>query len=242
MGHAPGAYEEKTLAPSLRRAGRQLPCAPEDPGLGCLSCPWCRKAVPLWQPTQGLEMSSSSITLPTPTSPPLCWCCGVCGSRAGRSDPWAHLVNVVDDFLHAILHCAQVLVFPELWEGHREISRLASTSSLQWMRGNTQAPSLPTTPCLPPRCPRPAPAPRIGDLCLMELISGREEESEHRGAQLCSSPSPVVDPLVGCVGSRGIFQHYSRLVGLLALLSDVTLLGVSDIFQHKEKPKPAIEA
>lgn len=94
-------------------------------------------------------------------------------------DPWAHLVNVVHDFLHAFLHCAQVLVFPELQEGQREISRLASTSSLQWMTAKMQGPAH-ATPHLPPRCPQPGPAPRIGDLCVMELISGREEESEHK--------------------------------------------------------------
>lgn len=182
-----GLRKEISLPFPYERAGRQPSHAPEDPGLSCLSCPlcssrWPRELVTLRQPTCGLEIGSSSNVLPMPISPlphscPCCHC-GACVG-AGRADPWAHLVNVVHDFLHAVLHCAQVLVFPELWEGHREISRLASTSSLQWVTVKMQAPAR-RPPLLPPHCPQPGPAPRIGVLCVTELISGREEESERK--------------------------------------------------------------
>jgi len=73
----------------------------------------------------------------------------------------------------------------------------------------------------------------------MELISGREEESEHKEGLSSAVCQALRLTLLWDVLDPGASSNVIQ-VGLLALLSDVTLVGVSDIFLHtRKKPKPA---
>lgn len=74
---------------------------------------------------------------------------GVTGARASTAGvrkvswhPGSHLVNMVHNFLHAVLHPVQVLVFSELGEGHREIPKLASSSQQPCKTESMNSPSL----------------------------------------------------------------------------------------------------